>query len=209
VDAAQTAGVLPVYPEEMGADLLVAAAHKSLYGPAGGGLLYVRPGLMLETLLEGGTGKDSDLEGQPATGPDRYEAGTPNLLGIVGLCAGIDLVEKTGLEKIRSHDQALTAAFMEGLAAVPRAKSYGPLSPEERLGVISINIQSMAPDQVGFMLDRYYGIAVRTGLHCAPLAHKTIGTFPSGTVRFSFSYQNNLDQIEIAIKALTAIAREH
>ncbi|MEW6663453.1 MAG: aminotransferase class V-fold PLP-dependent enzyme [Bacillota bacterium] len=209
VDAAQTAGVLPVYPEEIGIDLLAAAGHKSLYGPAGSGLLYVRPGLVLETLMEGGTGKDSDREGQPEDGPERYEAGTPNLLGIVGLSAGMGFVEKTGLEKIRSHDKALASAFIEGLASVPRVKVYGPLNPEDRIGVVSINMLPVRPDRIGFMLDQFYGIAVRTGLHCAPAAHQTIGTFPDGTVRFSFSSQNDLDQVETAIKALKEIAHEN
>ncbi|MBS3976649.1 MAG: aminotransferase class V-fold PLP-dependent enzyme [Syntrophomonadaceae bacterium] len=209
VDAAQTAGVLPVYPEELGIDLLATAGHKGLYGPSGSGLLYVRPGLVMETLMEGGTGKDSDSEGQPEDGPERHEAGTLNLLGIVGLSAGMSFVEKTGLDKIRSHDKALATAFIEGLATVPRIKVYGPRAPEDRLGVVSVNLPPLAPDRVGFLLDRFYGIAVRTGLHCAPSAHRTIGTIPAGTVRFSFSFQNDLAQVETAIKALKDIASEN
>jgi len=208
VDAAQTAGLLPIYPEEIGIDLLAAAGHKSLYGPPSSGLLYIRPGLVLETLMEGGSGKDSELEGQPEDGPKRHEVGTANLLGIIGLNAGMVYVEKTGPGKVRDHDQALTAVFIEGILKVPGVKVYGSLSPEARIGVISINLPPLMPDQLGFMLDKSYGIAVRTGLHCAPAAHQTIGTLPSGTVRFSFSLQNDLQQIETAIAALHKIAYE-
>lgn len=208
LDVAQTAGLLPFSLHELQADMIAFPGHKGLLGPQGTGGLYIRPGLVLEPLLEGGTGSHSELEYQPDVLPDRYESGTPNTVGLAGLAAGIDFIRQVGVDEIRRHEADLIAHFLEELKNIPEVKVYGPRDPARRVGVVSLNLGDIGSSEVGFMLDRVYDIAVRTGLHCSPLAHQTLGTVRQGTVRFSFSFFNTHEEVSEAVKALRAIARE-
>lgn len=207
VDAAQTAGVLPIDVEGMGIDLLAFTGHKGLLGPMGTGGLYIRPGLEVKPLKEGGTGGDSLLEEQPPHLPDRLEAGTPNVSGIAGLKAAVEFILQEGVETIRKKEERLSALAWELLAAIPGVTLYGPPGAEERTGVISFNIEGLAPAKVGAILDEEYGIMVRTGLHCAPCAHRTIGTVERGTVRIGIGYFNTEAEIERLAEAVATISR--
>lgn len=208
VDAAQTAGILPIDVETMNIDMLAFPGHKGLYGPQGTGGLFLRAGINPEPLKAGGTGSLSESDEQPDFAPDRFESGTPNTVGIVGLGAGVDFVLETGLEKIRTHEQKLLRRLLDGLKEIKQIKVYGPESPEERVGVIPINIGNIGSSEVCFVLDQGFDIATRSGLHCAPWAHRTLGTLEQGAVRISLSYFNTEAEIDKTIEALHQIARE-
>jgi cysteine desulfurase family protein len=207
LDAAQSAGVLDVDVQKMNIGLLAFPGHKSLLGPTGTGGLYIKEGIVLETLQEGGTGSQSDLPGMPATLPERYEAGTLNTTGIAGLEAGLDFIMKTGLDKIRSHELGLTRAFMEKSKRVPGLKLFGPAGDSPRAPVVSFLIEGRKSVEIGGLLDRNYDIACRAGLHCAPDAHRTLGTFDQRLVRFSFSYFNREEEVSRAVDCLEEIVR--
>lgn len=209
LDASQTAGMLPINVQEMNADLVAFPGHKGLFGPTGIGVLYVHPGIEMQPIKFGGTGSQSEDLEMPRLIPDRYEAGTQNTVGIAGLGAGIKFVMQTGVEKIAAHERALTRHLIEGLRSIKRVEIYGPQEPDDKVGVISFNVRGMDSSEVGFILDQVYGIAVRVGLHCAPLAHKTLGTFQRGTVRVSFSYLNTLEEVNQLISAIQEIIREY
>ncbi|MGS0763655.1 aminotransferase class V-fold PLP-dependent enzyme [Syntrophomonas curvata] len=204
VDAAQTAGKYPVDVELMNIDLLAFPGHKGLLGPQGTGGLYVREGLTLDTLKEGGTGSVSESLEQPDFLPDRYESGTLNTPGIAGLNEGVKYILDTGIDNIRQHEKQLEEQMLKGLGQIPGVKAYGSNNPE--LGVISITIDGRDCNEVGNELDDKYGIAVRGGLHCAFLAHETMGTQNTGTVRFSIGPFNTTGDIEQAITAVKTIA---
>jgi cysteine desulfurase family protein len=208
VDAAQSAGLLPIDVEEMGIALLAGAGHKALLGPQGTGFLYVAEGFDPDPLLVGGTGSHSSDEEQPADMPDRYESGTPNLPGIAGLKAGVEFILRTGIEVIRAKEAALVARLMDGLARMAGVTLYGPLPGDERGGVVSFTVLGIDPSFIGFTLDREYGIEVRVGLHCAPEAHRTIGTFPMGTVRVSPGWFTTEEDIESFLRAMEVIVRQ-
>lgn len=209
VDAAQTAGSYPIDVEEMNIDLLAFTGHKSLLGPSGTGGLYIREGLekSIEPVLVGGTGSRSEVEIQPDFMPDRFEAGTPNTVGIAGLLAGVEFVLSTGVNRIKSREEKLVKMFIEGLRELPGIILYGQNSVDRRIPVVSFNVAGMDPGAVALELDERFNIMSRSGLHCAPSAHKTIGTYPSGTVRFSFSYFNTEEQVAESIKALENICK--
>jgi cysteine desulfurase family protein len=209
VDAAQTAGSFPIDVEEMNIDLLAFTGHKSLFGPTGTGGLYIREGLekVIEPLCVGGTGSRSEMEKHPGFMPDRFEAGTPNTVGLAGLQAGVQFVLSEGVGKIKKSEEELVKIFIEGAKEIPGMILYENTSPGQRIPVISFNISGIDPGNVSWQLDEYFDIMSRSGLHCAPNAHKTIGTFPSGTVRFSFSYFNTGGEIIKAIKALRQITK--
>jgi cysteine desulfurase family protein len=209
VDAAQTAGSCPIDVEEMNMDLLAFTGHKSLFGPSGTGGLYIRDGLetQIEPLCVGGTGSRSEVEEQPNFMPDRYEAGTPNTLGIAGLQAGVDFVLSTGISEIKDKEDRLVRIFMEGIRDVPGMVIYGKADAQKRTSVVSFNIAGLDPASVALELDERYKIMSRSGIHCAPSAHKTIGTYPMGTVRFSFSYFNTQEQVAQAVDALRKISK--
>ena len=190
VDAAQSAGILPIHVNRMGIDLLAAPGHKGLFGVPGTGFLYIAEGVSLTPLLVGGSGTHSTGPEQPLTMPERFESGTLNTPGIAGLKAGVEFIRETGIDTIRSREQALTSLILEGLRELPGVTVHGPLSAAERVGVISFTVAERDPAEIGFLLDRDYDISVRTGLHCAYSAHQTIGTFPAGTVRVSPGYFN-------------------
>ena len=209
VDAAQTAGAFPLDMEGAGIDLLAFTGHKSLYGPMGtGGLVIGRrvDAARLRPLKQGGTGSRSELEEQPAFLPDLYESGTPNVVGLAGLAAGVGWVQRRGVEAIRDHEVLLTRRLIDGLLAIRGVRVYGGLVAERQTATVSFCIEGMAPDEVGLRLDEEYGILCRVGLHCSPAAHRTIGTFPAGTVRFGLAAMNTIDEVDAALAAVERLA---
>lgn len=206
VDAAQSAGVLPVDVEEQNIDLLAFTGHKGLLGPQGTGGLYIRPGLDVRPLVEGGTGSQSERVDQPDFMPDRFESGTPNTPGIAGLNAGVQFIQETGMEKIRQHEQELTDALIQGLREIKGVILYGPCDSRRQTAVVSFNIEDRDCGEVSFLLDQKYGIQSRSGLHCAPLAHRTMGTLKRGACRLSPGFFNTMEDIHKVIKAVYEIA---
>jgi len=207
VDAAQTAGRRDLYPEDMGLQYLAFTGHKELFGPQGTGGLYIAPGWEIEPLLYGGTGSRSESSLQPDFLPDRYESGTLNALGLAGLRAGIEFVLGRSISEIRRHEGELYGRFLEGFLSLDGATLYGPREWEKRIGLVSFNLEGLTSSEVASRLDEAYGICVRSGLHCAPLAHRSIGTLQSGAVRASFSYLNTPQDIDDLLHALGEIAR--
>ncbi len=206
VDASQTAGVIPIDVEAQGLDMVAVTGHKGLLGPTGTGGLYLREGLNLRPLMRGGTGSRSDLEVQPDFLPDIFESGTLNVLGFAGLVAGIEHILEVGVAQVESHERALVARFLAGAARIERVTTHGPESLADRCGVLSFNIDGLTPSEVGTLLDQKYNIMSRVGLHCAPGAHKTIGTFPTGSVRFGFSPANTAAEVDTALSAIEEIS---
>lgn len=205
VDAAQSAGYFPLDLEGMGIDLLAAPGHKGLYGPPGTGILALAAGLKLEPLLVGGTGGGASSPDQPEGLPERFESGTINTPAIAGLKAGLDFLLETGLDAIRAKGKLLVEQIVEGLRAIPGATVYGPATGE-RGGAVSFNLQGRDPAEIGFILDSEYDISVRAGLHCAPDVHRTIGTYPTGTVRVSPGFFNSERDISNFLTAMREIA---
>nr|HPI92568.1 aminotransferase class V-fold PLP-dependent enzyme [Deltaproteobacteria bacterium]HPR54664.1 aminotransferase class V-fold PLP-dependent enzyme [Deltaproteobacteria bacterium] len=207
MDAAQTAGCLPIDVDAMDVDLLAFTGHKSLYGPQGTGGLFVREGLeeRISPLMTGGTGSASEHEEQPLFMPDKYEAGTPNTPGIAGLLAGVRFVASQGVAAIRRHESALVSMLLEGLGAIPGVHIHGPADPGKGIAVVSFTIDGMDASEIAFRLDDGYGIMSRPGLHCAPSAHRTLGTFPGGTVRLGIGYFNTETHIRSALEAVSSI----
>lgn len=206
VDAAQTIGCLPIDVDADNIELLAFAGHKGLMGPQGIGCLYVKKGIDLTPLKFGGTGSNSESQFQPDFLPDKFESGTLNLPGIAGLHAGIKFVLNEGIDNIRNHIHKLAEMLIKQLSKIDEIVIYGPRDLSFQKGVVSINMKNMEPSEVGDLLDKKYGIAVRVGLHCSPQAHKTIGTFPKGTVRIGLGLFNTLEDIDKLCKALCQIA---
>jgi len=205
VDAAQSAGLFPLDVVCQAIDLLAVPGHKGLLGPPGTGFLYVRPGLSPKPLIYGGTGSHSSSARQPEEFPERLESGTPNTSGLAGLQAGIEFLQKTGLEKIRRHEQELLQQLLGGLRQIPGVRIFGPGQAARHGGAVSFCLGSADPAETGFRLDHEYGICCRAGLHCSPDAHKTIGSYPTGTVRVSpgyFSTPQEIDQLLVAVADL-------
>ena len=205
VDAAQTAGTVPIDVEEMKIDSLAFSGHKGLLGPQGTGGLFIRDENEVEPLMMGGTGSLSDREEQPEFLPDRYESGTLNVLGLAGLGAGVEFLLKKGVENIIKHDRQLLEIFLNELSGNPRIQLYGTGDRLKQTGVLSLNIQEMSPSTCGELLEKQGGILTRIGLHCAPQAHKTIGTFPDGTVRLSWGAFTTEKDILTAVKAIKGL----
>lgn len=208
VDAAQSAGVYDIDIEKMNIDILAFPGHKGLLGPQGTGGLYIREDLKLEGFMQGGTGSASHSLIQPDIFPDKFESGTANAPGIVGLGAGIKYILDRGINTIREYEESLTEHFIEEAKKIDGIKLYGPLNIKEQGAVVALNIKDADSSEVSYILDQEYDIAVRPGLHCAPLAHKSIGTLEQGAVRFSFGIFNSHEEIELSIKALRDIAKE-
>jgi cysteine desulfurase / selenocysteine lyase len=210
VDAAQTAGCYPIDLQDMNADMLAFTGHKSLFGPSGTGGLYIRGGLEKEVdpICVGGTGSRSEHEEQPDFLPDRYEAGTPNTAGIAGLGAGVKFILERGVDLIKKREEHLVRMLIDGIRELPGIILYGQTDTVLRVPIVSFNIDGLDPAEAAFKLDEHFGIMSRPGLHCAPAAHKTIGTCPRGTVRLSVSYFNTEEQIIAAIIALSKISKE-
>ncbi|MDS1030829.1 aminotransferase class V-fold PLP-dependent enzyme [Bacillota bacterium LX-D] len=205
IDAAQTAGVYPIDVSKEGIDLLAFTGHKGLLGPMGTGGLYIREGIELKTLKEGGTGSNSSQEFQPQNLPDRYEVGTSNIWGLVGLKAAVEFIEQQGIEKIRAKEEMLTHKLLEILQALPGVNVYGSLQAHERVGLVSFNLKEMVPEEVAFSLDESFGIMVRAGLHCSSKAHRLLGTEKRGAIRASVSYFNQVEDIEMLGEAIKNI----
>jgi len=207
VDAAQTAGVIPIDVRAMSIDLLAFTGHKSLFGPQGTGGLYLAEALDKEVdpIMTGGTGSRSESEEQPEFLPDRYESGTPNTIGIAGLGAGIRFIRSVGIETIRNKEKNLAAMLIEGLQSMPEVTLYGCRDAVRQTAVVSFTIAGMGPAEVAMILDEDYSIMSRPGLQCAPSAHRTIGTFSSGTVRLSLGYFLEEKDIRTALAAVDRI----
>lgn len=207
VDAAQTAGVLSIDLHSLPVDMMAFPGHKGLMGPQGTGGLYIHPDLDLPSFRQGGTGSQSESLYQPDLLPDKYESGTMNTPGIAGLGAGIREILRVEQSKIQAHEKRLGKLFLEALSHIKGVKVYGPSDLFRRTGIISINLENRDSAEVANLLDERYDIAVRGGLHCSPLAHGTIGTLNQGTVRFSYSIYNHLDEVKSCIKAIEEISR--
>ncbi|MBW1645816.1 MAG: aminotransferase class V-fold PLP-dependent enzyme [Deltaproteobacteria bacterium] len=207
VDGAQTAGALPLEVEKIGLDVFCFTGHKSLLGPQGTGGFYLRPGLQPRPLIYGGTGSRSEAEEQPEFLPDYYESGTPNTIGLAGLAAAAAFIERESPAAIHQRELHLVRRLEEGLAAIPGLTVHGPPpAAGDRLPVLSCTIANLSPSEIGLQLERRHGILVRVGLHCAPRAHRTIGTFPTGTVRLAPGYFNTMAEMETVVAALADIA---
>ena len=211
VDVAQTAGALPIDVRRDAIDLLAFTGHKSLYGPMGTGGLIVGERVdtsRLEPIKRGGTGSRSELEEQPAFLPDACESGTPNAVGLAGLEAGIRWVLQRDVAAIRAHEVALAQQLIDGLRAIPGVQVYGSLDATRQTATVAFNVAGMEPSEVGLRLDDEYGILCRVGLHCSPAAHRTLGTFPAGTVRFGLAAMNTDDEVGLAVEAVRRLAEE-
>lgn len=205
VDGSQTAGAMSINLEELGADMFAFTGHKSLLGLTGTGGLFVRSDLELAPLREGGNGTHSNSLDQPMQRPERYESGTPNMIGFAGLLAGVEYLLETGVEKIRSHELELNKMLMAKLENINGVKIYGP-EAESKVAITSIGLGSLDTAEVGQMLGKKFGVCVRTGIHCSPLVHQNIGTQDQGTIRFSIGWANTPENIDAASNAIREIA---
>ena len=209
VDSSQSAGAYPIDIRQIGADMLAFTGHKELLGPTGTGGLIISPGFdtrLLVPLMFGGTGSRSEFQEQPEDLPDKYESGTLNLIGLAGLSAGLQWIKDKGINAIREHNKNLTSILINGLSAIPGIKVLGTLSPENSIAVVSFIMTGKQVSEVGFRLDEEYGILCRVGLHCAPAAHQTLGSFPEGTVRLSPGIFNTMEDINQTLKAIQKVA---
>ena len=209
VDAAQSAGHLPIDVQADAIDLLAAPGHKALLGPLGTGFLYIRPGLekVLNPLKEGGTGSLSEQDRQPDFMPDKYEPGSHNAVGIAGLSEGVKWVADQTVEKLAAHDQELARAFLDGMSEIDGLTYFGPRGVKHRVGVFSLRVEGLDPQELSAVLETSFGILTRPGLHCAPLAHEAIGTAAvGGTTRFSFGPFVTVQDVQYAADALAQIA---
>lgn len=215
VDAAQVVGAIPIDVRSLGADLLAAPGHKALLGPMGTGVLWVGPGAMpaidgagsrVGVFRSGGTGGDSRLSTMPPDLPHRLEAGTPNVVGLAGLAAGVGWVLERGVARIRAHELALVQRTIEGLGRVPGAQVLGTLDARARAGAVAFVIAGLDPLDAAAVLDASFGIQLRAGLHCAPGAHRAAGTYPLGALRLSVGPLTQEREIDEALEAVRAVA---
>jgi cysteine desulfurase family protein len=207
VDAAQTAGAVPIDLRALPVDLLAASGHKGLLGPQGTGFLYVREGVRITPLVEGGTGSRSESDRQPEFFPDALESGTQNSVGLAGLSVSLGWILARGVEAIRRKEVALTAMFLEGMARIPGLLLFGPPDASQRVSVVSFLVEGMDPSEVSLRLEKRSGILVRAGLHCSPNGHRALGTFPAGTVRVSPGPFTTRAEISKVLSALRGIRR--
>jgi cysteine desulfurase/selenocysteine lyase len=205
VDAAQTAGVIPIDIQAMCIDLLAFPGHKSLLGPTGTGALYVGPGAVVGAWREGGTGGDSSSETQPREYPYFLEGGTPNVLGVAGLAAGIKFVTERGLAAIHQHEVDLLQRLWQRLDQIGGYEVFGHRDLAKRVGTLSLRSDVLPAAEIGGILDQAFDVAIRPGLHCAPYIHRAIGTFPDGAVRVSPGPFNTAEDIDILCNALAEI----
>ncbi len=209
LDSAQTAGVYPVDMKAIKADAICFTGHKGLLGPQGIGGFAISNKLSekISPLISGGTGSFSDSENIPPLLPDKFEAGTLNLPGIIGLNHAISYINDFGMENIRKHELKLTSYFLDGVQQIPNLAIVGNKTIKNRASIVSVTSKSMDIADLAFKLEKDYAIQTRVGLHCAPIAHKTLGTFPGGTLRFSFSHFNKLEEVDICLSALKNILK--
>ncbi len=201
VDAAQSAGHLPIHVGEMGIDLLAFTGHKGLLGPQGTGGLYVREGLEIDPVFSGGTGAESESAEMPAAMPDRLEAGTQNGPGIAGLLAGVEWVLARGVEAIHAREMALKARLRERLSGIPGVRLLSPAAPDG-VGIVTVTVEGVDPSVLATRLDREHGVMTRAGLHCAPEAHRILGTDATGAVRFSVGWATTEADVDHAARAV-------
>ena len=204
VDAAQSIGVLDIDVQDMNIDLLAFPGHKALFGTMGTGALYIKEGITVKPLKQGGTGSYSHSIDQPELYPDSLESGTPNGIGIVALSKGIDFINEVGLENIRNHEMQLKNHFIDLLKGNEDIILYGTLD-DRQSAVVSLNVKDMDSSEVSYILSDEFDIYTRPGFHCAPLAHKSLGTDELGAIRFSFGYFNTIDDVENCVNALINI----
>jgi cysteine desulfurase family protein len=209
VDAAQSAGSLPIHVEGMNIDMLAFPGHKGLLGPQGTGGLYLSPDLELEPILHGGTGSQSEAIDQPSVRPDRYEAGTQNTVGIAGLYEGIKFVLQETVEKIHKKEWIQTQRIMEGLMGIEGVTILGPKLGQNKTGIVSFHLRNVDSSEVAFILDQSFQIAVRAGFHCTPLAHEAAGTEGTGAVRASLGYYTTDEEVETLIEAVKEISAQY
>ncbi|MCR4394459.1 MAG: aminotransferase class V-fold PLP-dependent enzyme [Dehalococcoidales bacterium] len=210
VDAAQSAGLIPIDVKSMGVDLLAFTGHKELQGPPGIGGLVINDNVdvsQIEPLICGGTGSRSESEEQPEDLPDKFESGTANLVGIAGLGAGLKWVKSRGIINIREHAKKLHRTLIEDLSAIPEVRIYGSTDSDNNIPVVSFTVAEKSVSEVGMRLDEEFGILARVGLHCAPAAHRTIGTYSEGTVRLSPGIFTKLEEIKETATAISRIAK--
>lgn len=207
LDASQSAGYLDIDMERDNIGVLCTTGHKSLFGIQGVGILCVKEGVDIKPLLEGGTGSFSKLSRQPMEMPEKLEAGTLNTPGIMSLGAGIDFINSFGLDKIREHENQITEYFIQEIEKIETIKVYKSIT-EKQGPVVSLNMDGIDGADLASVLDEEFAIMVRPGFHCAPLAHKAIGTYEVGTVRFSFGFFNSLEDVKYAIEALKNISEQ-
>ena len=212
VDAAQTAGSFPIDMKKQHIDVLAFTGHKSLLGPQGigGFLVSDEVASQMIPLVTGGTGSISDQEIQPDFLPDKFESGTQNIPGIYGLHAALDYLEKTGIDKIHAHEMALCRDFIEKVDALgnPNIRLVGTRDMSKRGPVVSLDFIGEDNAEISFRLDSEYGISTRCGMHCAPNAHKTLGTYPQGTVRFAFGFANTTEDVDWAVRTIGEILQK-
>lgn len=212
VDTAQTAGAYPLDMQADRIDLLAFTGHKSLYGPMGTGGLIIGERVDLDRfrpLKRGGTGSRSEVEEHPGFLPDMGESGTPNGVGLAGLRAGIQWVIQQDLDNIRTHEINLTQQLLDGLQETPGVTVYGSVKATLQMPTISFNIAGKPSSEIGLLLDEEFGILCRVGLHCAPAAHKTLGTFPTGTVRFGLGAMNTPKEVSAAVNAVSQLSQNN
>ena len=206
IDAAQSAGSVGMDISKLGADMVAMPGHKGLYGLQGTGVLYIKNGTPVSTIIEGGTGSESKLLAQPDIMPDKFEAGTQNTPGIAALSEALDFLSSKNVRRVFEHENSLASHFYSELKKIDNIRLYGSDDMSKRCGIVTLNIGNADPGTIESILDKKYNIAVRSGFHCAPLAHKSIGTYDTGAVRFSFGYYNDEKQVEYAIRAVREIA---
>lgn len=209
LDAAQTAGEVPIDVQKLNVDLLAAPGHKGLLGPLGTGVLYIRPTIeqRLASFRQGGTGTASESDRQPDDLPEKFESGNLNVPGILGFGAGVEWLLERGVERVRRETVAHTELFLRRLKAIPGATVYGPATAAERVGLVSFNLPGIEPQEMAAILDSAFGIQCRAGLHCAPLMHGALGTLPAGgTVRVSFGPFTTTTDVDGAASAIAEIA---
>lgn len=202
VDASQSAGIIDIYKN---CDYIVAAGHKGLYGVMGTGVLCINTDIIPDSIIEGGTGSYSDLFVQPHELPDKFESGTLNAPGIIGLCEGVKFLKMVGVDAVYFHEMELTKYLIDGLNSIKNIKIYGVNGIENRTGVVSFNKTNYDCVTFAQLLNDKFNIASRAGLHCAYLAHKTIGSGDKGTVRFSFGKFNTKEEISKALYAINLL----
>jgi cysteine desulfurase family protein len=209
VDAAQTAGTIPIDVQKMGISMLAFPGHKGLLGPQGTGGLYIHPQIDLEPLLHGGTGSQSEAIEQPSIRPDRYEAGTQNTVGIVGLNEGVKTILQRTVEAIHVKEFGLTQLLMEGLKEINGIQILGPSIGEDKTGIVSFIMKQIDASELAFILDQSFQIAVRAGFHCTPLGHQTAGTTETGAVRASIGFYTTEDEVEHFVHSIKEISKHY
>ncbi len=206
LDAAQSAGCLPLDIASLNVDMVAMPAHKGLFGLQGLGVLYVKNSIKLTPLIEGGTGSESKVLFQPDIMPDKLEAGTLNTPAIAALSEALDFLHSKGVSAVSKHDKTLAEYLYSELSKMENIHLYGSSDLSERTGIVTFNVGNSDPGVIEEILDKRYSIAVRSGFHCAPLAHRSIGTYETGAIRFSFGYYNDEKQIDHALQAIKNIS---